>query len=55
MKTKLRITEHGEHYIVEQLTDSGWKLATDFMFMDYGMAECFVHCLINRTNKFELI
>ena len=55
MKTKLRISEYDDYYFIENLTESGWKIFADYMFMDYGMAETFVHCLINKTDKFELI
>jgi hypothetical protein len=53
---KLRIRKSMNHWIIEIQNEDGltWSLFVHWLFLDKGMAETFVHCLINKTNQFEL-
>jgi hypothetical protein len=57
MKTKLRIRQGEEYYYIERYWDSliMWGLFVNFPFTDKEMAEVFCHCLINKTEAFELV
>jgi hypothetical protein len=64
MKTKLRIRQENDHYYIEKCTlwysywhhmNERWTVFVNFPFTDKEMAEVFCHCLINKTEAFELV